>query len=64
MFVIDMKQYAEVIVSMGGEGVMVRKPYSLYENGRSHSVFKYKVHMHVCVVVFHTLQISPGWQRW
>lgn len=38
-----MKKYAGVIISANGEGVMLREPKSLYENGRSHSVLKYKV---------------------
>lgn len=39
-----MKAYASTIFDKGGEGVMIRKPSSMYENGRSHSVLKYKVH--------------------
>lgn len=38
-----MKNYAEVVISNRGEGVMVRKPSSVYENFRSHSILKYKV---------------------
>lgn len=38
-----MNSYAAKIVSTGGEGIMLRKPESSYENGRSHSVLKYKV---------------------
>jgi len=40
---IGMKEYAEKIVERGGEGVVLRAPGSLYENGRSHSILKYKV---------------------
>jgi len=29
-------------MNSGGEGVMLRKPQSAYENGRSHSLLKYK----------------------
>lgn len=38
-----MHAYATQVISGGGEGVMIRKPLSMYENGRSHSVLKYKV---------------------
>ena len=38
-----MKVYAESIALDGGEGVVIRKPASFYEHGRSHSVLKYKV---------------------
>lgn len=38
-----MKQYTAKIVGERGEGVMLRKPRSFYENGRSLSVVKYKV---------------------
>jgi len=37
-----MKQYKKTICTEGGEGVMLRKPKSYYENGRSHSIIKYK----------------------
>lgn len=37
-----LKISAQIIVE-GGEGVMLRKPRSLYELGRSHSILKYKV---------------------
>jgi len=37
-----MDQYAKIIIASGGEGVMLRKPRSVYENGRSHSILKYK----------------------
>lgn len=38
-----MKQYNSNIVKCSGEGVMLRKPQSKYEHGRSHSILKYKV---------------------
>lgn len=31
------------IIKNGGEGVMIRRPNSLYQNGRSLSLFKIKV---------------------
>jgi len=39
----SMLLYCQYIVAGGGEGVMLRKPASVYENGRSHCVLKYKV---------------------
>lgn len=38
-----MKKILELLVKEGGEGVVLRKPASYYENGRSHSVLKVKV---------------------
>jgi DNA ligase-1 len=38
-----LKEYFDSIVSKGGEGVMLRKPMSLYEGGRSENLKKYKV---------------------
>jgi len=40
---LHMDKYTQEIIQSGGEGVVLRKPNSLYENGRSHSVLKYKV---------------------
>jgi len=37
-----MDSYVKIISESGGEGVMLRKPNSVYENGRSHSILKYK----------------------
>lgn len=45
-----MRNYLEDIVRAGGEGIMIRKPLSVYELGRSHSIFKQKVHAFFCVV--------------
>jgi len=39
-----METYARAITAGGGEGVILRKPQSLYENGRSHLLLKYKTH--------------------
>lgn len=36
--------YSDQIVRGGGEGVMLRKPVSAYENGRSTALVKDKVH--------------------
>lgn len=38
----DMYNYSNIIIKEGGEGVMLRKPYSLYENGNSKSLLKFK----------------------
>lgn len=38
-----LKKYFNEIVKKGGEGVMLREPGSLYTQGRSTSVRKYKV---------------------
>jgi ATP-dependent DNA ligase len=38
-----LRQYFEEIAKKGGEGVMLRKPNSLYEAGRSENLCKYKV---------------------
>jgi len=35
-------EYMIEITKVGGEGAMLRKPCSVYENGRSHSLIKYK----------------------
>jgi len=37
-----MQKYMREIVESGGEGVVVRKPHSVYENGRSHNILKFK----------------------
>ena len=39
----------ESVVDHGGEGVVLRKPKSFYEQGRSTSLFKIKVGMRVRV---------------
>jgi ATP-dependent DNA ligase len=31
------------VITYGGEGIILRKPLSLYEHGRSNSLVKYKV---------------------
>jgi len=38
-----MYRHARTIINKNGEGVMLRKPGSVYENGRSHNIFKYKL---------------------
>lgn len=38
-----MQRMAEQILEEGGEGVILRRPYSLYENGRSRALYKFKV---------------------
>jgi len=38
-----MDNYTRHIIKRGGEGVILRKPGSLYEHGRSHLLLKYKV---------------------
>ena len=43
LIIVVMNGYSKQIIIGGGEGVMLRKPRSLYENGRSHSVLKFKV---------------------
>lgn len=55
-----MRHYAEAIIGLGGEGVMLREPSSLYENGRSHSVLKFKVSS---IIIAH-LKSSVGNERW
>jgi ATP-dependent DNA ligase len=37
-----LKEYFKEIVAKGGEGVMLREPQSLYKQGRSKSLRKYK----------------------
>jgi len=37
-----MVAFANMIIEAGGEGVILRKPSSLYECGKSNSVLKYK----------------------
>jgi hypothetical protein len=39
--------YTEAIIANRGEGTMLRRPTSVYECGRSYSIFKYKV-IHKC----------------
>lgn len=39
-----MKQYLNCIIQDKGEGIMLRKPKSLYIQGKSYSLFKAKVH--------------------
>lgn len=41
--IIDMNRYTKQIIKEKGEGIMLRKPGSAYELGRSHALFKYKV---------------------
>jgi ATP-dependent DNA ligase len=31
------------VLSLGGEGIIARQPYSLYSHGYSHDIYKYKV---------------------
>lgn len=38
-----MQQYMQIIMTHGGEGVVLRKPESPYEHGRSASLLKHKV---------------------
>jgi len=47
-----MQTYASMIIGNGGEGVILRKPSSLYEHGKSHSLLKFKamIDMEACVV--------------
>lgn len=39
-----MQQYVNNVYLNNGEGVMLRKPSSVYHNGKSASVLKVKVH--------------------
>jgi len=41
--ILYIKKYIKQIVQSGGEGVMIRKPNSPYEHGRSYFILKYKV---------------------
>ena len=41
-----MHNYANFILKKGGEGVMLRRPNSLYEHGKSRSLLKYKVRVY------------------
>jgi len=41
----NMENYFATITSQGGEGVMLRKPLSPYEHGRSLDVLKYKAQL-------------------
>ena len=43
MFFVDMSRFANKIISGKGEGVMMRKPFSLYESGKSTNLLKLKV---------------------
>jgi DNA ligase-1 len=38
-----LNEYMQNILQEGGEGVMLRRPQSLYEPGRSKSLYKFKV---------------------
>lgn len=38
-----MKYYVNTVINYKGEGVMLRKPLSVYEHGKSTSVLKVKV---------------------
>lgn len=48
------KKYADQIYQMGGEGIMLRKPNSEYENGISYSLAKLKVSV---IIVYECNQI-------
>jgi len=37
-----MHKYASAVIGQGGEGVILRKPNSLYENGKSRQLLKFK----------------------
>lgn len=39
----NLMKYAKEIIEHGGEGVILRKPKSLYEHGRTNSLIKFKV---------------------
>ena len=39
----DLNNFLESVYSKQGEGVILRKPDSKYEPGRSHQMFRYKV---------------------
>lgn len=43
LLIVDMERYFSTVVHMGGEGVMLRLPYSAYQAGRSLVVLKLKV---------------------
>lgn len=43
------------VVKDGGEGVILRKPFSQYEKGRSTNLFKFKVCLHHFYIKFITL---------
>lgn len=38
-----MCEYTTMVFAAGGEGIMLRQPKSLYENGASRSLLKFKV---------------------
>lgn len=38
-----MEQYVNIVLNQKGEGVILQKPYSIYEHGKSISVLKLKV---------------------
>ena len=38
-----MQEYANMVIETGGEGVILRKPNSSYEHGKSRSLLKFKV---------------------
>jgi len=46
-----MRTYASAIIGNGGEGVILRKPFSLYEHGKSHSLLKFKAMIDMEAVV-------------
>ena len=39
---VDLKSVLKMVLREGGEGVMLRKLGSAYQNGRSHFIFKFK----------------------
>ena len=46
-----MRMHNRQIISENGEGVILRRPNSLYESGRSASLIKIKVCVRVCEFV-------------
>lgn len=42
-----LKYVLEEVMEDGGEGVIVRQPHSFYVRGRSHSLWKLKVHLFI-----------------
>ena len=38
----QMEEYYQSIIEQGGEGIMIKHPECMYENGRSHYLLKYK----------------------
>lgn len=59
--------YANMIIGRGGEGVVLRKPMSMYEHGKSNAVLKFKVQcalLHCNYITVLAQPILVGYDRY